>query len=166
MQCPKCQGRKYTVELNITKATKEKRVCADCGGTGLVGSEQQTGVRVARPCCDVLLYQYLEKGQILSTLEIWAFPMLLNGNPVMMTRDGVEIPAVVGEVHMMRTVEEHRRRGLMKKLLKTVLSDPSYRVLRTSWTDSTKEGRQVCASVGLVRKGDWLVWEPVNGKVR
>jgi len=165
MECPKCKGRKMVTELNIAKATREQKPCPECGGTGLDATKQTDGIRVGRPCCDVLLYQYIEGGKPIATLEMWAFPMLVGEKPIMVRTDGVDVPAVVGEIHQMNTVEAHRRRGLMKKLIRVVVSDPSYKFIRTSAYDSSKAGIALLLSMGFRLQGEFLIWQRTNGRM-
>lgn len=138
--CSVCNGSGFVYELNIMAAKRNKKRCENCDGTG-VKDGKMTGIRTYRPHSQV--WQYLEKGVVLGTLEVWQHCDNQGSNYL--------------EIHKMITKRKHRNRGVMTTLFLSVFKHPYILWIETSYTDSTEAGREWLMKRGFKREGDKLI---------
>lgn len=72
-----------------------------------------------------------------------------------LSEEGFPLP-IYSEADLMMIYTHEKGQGLGLELLKRL--QDRYLIIRTSWSGSTKEGRELCLKAGFVREGDLLIW--------
>ena len=150
--CPECNGRKTIVKLNAKEAKKEDVRCPTCLGSGYNNPKQLDGVaRAINNTGKVIYYVYRKSGKTIASIlsVVSAEPL---SESLIITKKDSKPYKLVGQLFKMNTDKKHQNKGYMSCCLQVFQAEVDE--IKTSWSDSSKRGRNFCLKHGFKKEID------------